>query len=233
MNEELERIKGVYRHRLQPGFSDRYSLSRPGELYMRQQRERVILQVLRRANLTQLATMRVLEIGCGRGRTLADWTRWGALQSNLCGIDLMEPFVREAAQLLPSATLLVGSAGQLPFPNGSFDIVTQFTVFTSILDETMRHAVAAEIQRVLAPAGAVLWYDFRYPSPRNPDVRPVRLREVRMLFRGWTADVVTTTLLPPVARPLARLSFAACSFLESTLPPLRSHYLVLLRRPAQ
>jgi ubiquinone/menaquinone biosynthesis C-methylase UbiE len=233
MNEELERIKAVYRHRMQPGFSDRYSLSRPGELYMRQQREQAILQMLRRANLSQLSNLRVLEVGCGRGKTLADWTRWGALQSNLCGIDLMEPFVREAAQLLPNATLLVGSAGQLPFADRSFDIVTQFTVFSSILDEAMRHAVAAEIQRVLTPAGAVLWYDFRYPSPRNPDVRPVRLREVRMLFRGWTADVVTTTLLPPVARPLARLSFTACSFLESALPPLRSHYLVLLRRPAQ
>jgi ubiquinone/menaquinone biosynthesis C-methylase UbiE len=233
MNEELERIKAVYRRRMQPDFSDRYSLSRPGELYMRQQRERVILQMLRRANLNQLATTRVLEIGCGRGKTLADWTRWGASQSNLCGIDLMEPFVREAAELLPQSTLVVGSAGQLPFPDRSFDIVTQFTVFTSILDETMRYAVAAEIQRVLMPAGAVLWYDFRYPSPRNPDVRPVGLREIRVLFRGWTVDVVTTTLLPPVARPLARLSFAACNFLESALPLLRSHYLVLLRRPAQ
>lgn len=233
MNEELERIKAVYRHKMQPGFSDRYSLSQPGELYMMQHREQAILRILRRANLTQLANLRVLEVGCGRGKTLADWTRWGALQSNLCGIDLMEPFIREAAELLPQAMLLVGSAGQLPFPDRSFDIVTQFTVFTSILDEAMRHAVAAEIQRVLKPHGAVLWYDFRYPNPRNPDVRPVRLRDVRMLFRGWTADVVTTTLLPPVARPLARLSFAACNFLESALPPLRSHYLILLKRPAQ
>jgi ubiquinone/menaquinone biosynthesis C-methylase UbiE len=230
---EDERIKAVYRRRMQSDLFDRYSLTRPGELYMRQQREQAILQMLRRANLSQLSNVRVLEVGCGRGKTLADWTRWGALQSNLCGIDLMEPFVREASELLPNATLLVGSAGQLPFPDRSFDIVTQFTVFTSILDETMRHAVAAEIQRVLTPAGAVLWYDFRYPSPRNRDVRPVGLREVRMLFPGWTADVVTTTLLPPVARSLAKLSFRACSFIESALPPLRSHYLVLLRKPAE
>jgi ubiquinone/menaquinone biosynthesis C-methylase UbiE len=218
---------------MQSDVSDRYSLSQPGELYMREQRARVILEMLRRANLTQLSNMHILEVGCGRGRTLADWTRWGALQANLCGIDLMEPFVREASELLPQSTLLVGSAGQLPFPDRSFDIVTQFTVFTSILDEAMRHAASGEIQRVLRPTGAVLWYDFRYPSPGNSDVRPVRLREVRALFRGWTADVVTTTLLPPVARSLARLSFAACNVLESALPPLRSHYLILLRRPAQ
>jgi ubiquinone/menaquinone biosynthesis C-methylase UbiE len=233
MNDELERIKTVYRRRMQSDLFDRYSLSRPGELYMRQQREQAILQMLRRARLTQLANTRVLEVGCGRGKALSDWTRWGALQSNLCGIDVMEPFIREAAEHLPQATLVVGSAGQLPFPDRSFDIVTQFTVFTSILDEAIRHAVAAEIQRVLTPAGAVLWYDFRYPSPWNPNVRPVRLREVRALFRGWTADIVTTTLLPPMARSLAKLSFAACSFLESALPPLRSHYLVLLRRPAR
>jgi ubiquinone/menaquinone biosynthesis C-methylase UbiE len=231
MNEELDRIKAVYRHRMQPRFSDRYSISRPGEFYMRHQREQAILQMLRRANLTQLSNLRVLEVGCGRGKTLADWTRWGALQSNLCGIDLMEPFIREAAELLPRATLLVGSAEHLPFPDRSFDIVTQFSVFSSILDEAMRHAVAAEIERVLTPAGVVLWYDCRYPNPRNPDVRSMRLRDIRVLFPGWTADVITTTLLPPVARPLVRLSFAACNFLESALPPLRSHYLILLKRP--
>ena len=110
----------------------------------------------------------------------------------------------------------------------SFDIVAQLTMFTSILDRAMRREAAAEMQRVLAPAGAILWYDFRYPSPFNRDVRPVRLREIRALFPGWRIDGVTTTLLPPLARRLARISFQACAFLESALPLLRSHHLALL-----
>ena len=110
-------------------------------------------------------------------------------------------------------------------------MVAQLTMFTSILDPAMRHAAATEMQRVLTPAGAILWYDFRYPSPSNRDVRPMRLREIRTLFPGWRIDRITTTLLPPLARRLAGISLRACVFLESALPPLRSHNVALLTRP--
>ena len=36
-----------------------------------------------------------------------------------------------------------GNAADLRFPNGSFDIVFQFTVFTSILDPDLKRKVAA------------------------------------------------------------------------------------------
>ena len=231
MSDEVERIKAVYRRRMELDLSKRYSLFSPGELYTLHRREQAIVHLLRRAGITDLAALHVLEVGCGRGRPLADWTRWGASARNLHGIDIMEPSIRQAVELLPRATLVVGSANRLPFPDRSFDIVAQLTMFTSILDRAMRHAAAAEMQRVLAPAGAILWYDFRYPSPFNRDVRPVRLHEIRALFPGWRIDSVTTTLLPPLARRLARISFQACAFLESALPPLRSHHLALLTRP--
>jgi ubiquinone/menaquinone biosynthesis C-methylase UbiE len=231
MSEELERIKAVYRRRIDLGLSKRYSLFLPGELYTLQRREQSILRLLARAQITDLAALRVLEVGCGRGRTLADWTRWGGSARNLHGIDLMEPFIRQASEILPRSALLVGSADRLPFPDHSFDIVAQLTMFTSILDAAARLACAAEMRRVLAPAGAILWYDFRYPSPRNRDVRPVRLRDIRALFPGWSVDVVATTLLPPIARRLAPISFWICGLLESALPPLRSHYLAVIRRP--
>src|SRR5437660_723540 len=89
---------------------------------------------------------------------------------------------RRATNHLPRAGFVVGTADRLPFPDRSFDVVAQLTMFTSILDRAVRRAAAAEMQRVLAPAGAILWYDFRYPSPFNRDVRPVRLREIRTLF---------------------------------------------------
>jgi len=198
---------------------------------MLQRREQAILRLLRRNGIVDLSKARILEVGCGRGKALADWARWGASASNLYGVDVMEPFIRKASEVLPRAGVVVGSAERLPFPSRSFDMVAQLTMFTSILDPAMRRAAAAEMQRVLAPAGAILWYDFRYPSPSNRDVRPVRLREIRTLFPGWRIDRITTTLLPPLARRLAALSLRACVFLESALPPLRSHHVALLTRP--
>lgn len=228
MNDELARIRDVYRRRSEL-LDDRRSTR--GEVFMLQHREQAILRLLRRNGLVDLAETRILEVGCGRGKPLADWMLWGASADNLHGIDVMEPFVRQARTLLPRAAFVVGSADRLPFIDRSFDVVTQLTMFTSILDPAMRRAAAAEMQRVLAPGGAILWYDFRYPSPFNRDVRPVRWRELRGLFAGWRIDSITTTLLPPLARRLAGRSLRACRFLEAALPPLRSHYVALLTRP--
>jgi hypothetical protein len=42
----------------------------------------------------------------------------------------------------------------------SFDLVTQFTVFGSLLDNQLR-LVAAEMHRVLKPGCLILWYDLQ------------------------------------------------------------------------
>jgi ubiquinone/menaquinone biosynthesis C-methylase UbiE len=227
---EAERIKEAYRSRVRRGATERYSLLAPGELYMTQRREEEILRLLAKHGRGDLKGINVLEVGCGRGAPLLDWCRWGAAPSSLHGIDLMEPFVRQAKQLLPRANLIVGNADRMPYPDRTFQIVVQLTVFTSILADELKRAVAAEMCRVTAADGLILWYDFRYPSPRNPDARAIGLPELRRLFPGWSADVRSLTLLPPLARALARCSMGACRLLEFSLPPLRSHYLAVLRK---
>jgi ubiquinone/menaquinone biosynthesis C-methylase UbiE len=227
-SSEIDRIRAVYSDRLRR-LSGRYSLFAPGELYMYQRREEEMLRLLAKHGKTDLKSIRILEIGCGRGAPLLDWCRWGATPSSLHGIDLMEVFVRQAHQLLPAAGLSVASGDRLPYRDRSFDVVVQLTAFTSILDAGLRRAVAAEMCRVTAAGGLILWYDFRYPNLRNPDVRAIGLRELRQLFPSWSADVQSLTLLPPIARSLARVSFGLCRLLE-WLPPLRSHYLAVLKR---
>jgi ubiquinone/menaquinone biosynthesis C-methylase UbiE len=224
---EIDRIRSVYWDRLRR--ADRYSLFAPGELYMYQRREEEMLRLLAKHGKTDLKSIRVLEVGCGRGPPLLDWCRWGAMPSSLHGVDLMEVFVRQARQLLPAAGLSVASGDRLPYRDRSFDVVVQLTVFTSILSADMRRAVAAEMCRVTATGGLILWFDFRYPSPRNPNVRAIGLRELRQLFPGWSADVRSLTLLAPIARSLGRISFGLCRLLEF-VPLLRSHYLVVLKR---
>jgi len=230
LHHEIQRIKSVYRRRNERALNGQHAETSSGEVFMAQRREQAILRLLRRNGMVNMAKMRVLEVGCGRGGPLADWARWGAEANNLYGVDLMEPFVKQAVALVPGAGFVVGTAHQLPFPDCSFDVVAQLTMFTSILDPEMRYEAAIEMRRVLAPAGAILWYDFRYPSPYNHDVRPVRWHEIRALFPGWHIDSSTITLLPPITRRLAPISFQACTLLEWALPPLRSHYVALLTR---
>ncbi len=227
---ELDRIKEVYSARIRDRVTDAYTPFAPGELYMSQRREEETIRLLAEHGRSNLRGIRILEVGCGRGAPLLDWCRWGATPSMLHGIDLMEPFIREGMQLLPRSNLIVGTANQLPYPDHAFEIVAQLTVFTSILSGDVKRAVAAEMCRVTAPGGLIFWYDFRYPNPRNPNVRPIGLPELRRLFPGWSVDARSLTLLPPLARKLAPLSVTACRLLELTLPPLRSHCVAVLRK---
>jgi ubiquinone/menaquinone biosynthesis C-methylase UbiE len=223
---ELPRLRDVYERRDAANARARYSLFKPGELYMLQRREEAMLAMLSGAGCAPLAGLRVLDIGCGRARRLADFLRWGARAVDLFGVDVMPGFLADARRDYPGLGLSLASGAALPFPHSSFDIVMQSMVFTSILDPVSRHKVAREMIRVAKPGGALVWYDFRYPSPGNPEVRPVGRRELKALFPGIEFRVRSVTLLPPLARLVARFSFAACRALEA-VPVLRSHYLAL------
>ena len=227
--EELERIQKVYRARVERDNSERYSLFRAGELYMNQRREEITLRLLAQRGVITFRGRTLLEVGCGRGQRLADFQRWGAESDCIHGIDLLEPFVQQCARTFPAFHLVRASGHQLPYANDVFDLVSQSTVFSSILDRGMRVDMAREIMRVLKPGGFVVWYDFRYPSPHNADVRPVARREIFRLFHPHAVTVQSVTLLPPVARRIAKLSFSLCRLLEM-LPLLRSHYVGIVQK---
>jgi hypothetical protein len=56
-----------------------------------------------------------------------------------------------------------------------------------------------------APRRRVLWYDFTYNNPRNPDVRGVPLARVRQLFPQSRVTARRVTLAPPLARARCRV----------------------------
>jgi hypothetical protein len=85
--------------------------------------------------------------------------------------------------------------------------------------------------RVLRRKGAVLWYDFAYNNPRNPDVHGVGAREVRALFPGFDASLLRVTLAPPIARRLPERLLPVLYPLLSSISPLRTHYLGFLIKP--
>ena len=183
--------------------------------------------LLRSAGLLPLG--RVLDVGCGSGQGLADFETWGARRERLAGIDLLAERVSAATARLAGADLRVGDATALPWESGSFDIVAQSTMFSSILDPAMKAAVAREMARVLAPGGAIAWYDFFVDNPRNAAVRGIGRRELASLFPGFELRLRRVTLAPPLARRVApRLPLLA--LLAEELRVLNTHYVGLLVR---
>jgi hypothetical protein len=128
-------------------------------------------------------------------------------------------------------TIECGNAAELRFGADSFDIVFQAKVFTSVLDPSMKHAMAAEMLRVVRADGAILWYDCFLKNPANPYVFPVLRQEIRDLFPECSVELRRVTLASPLTRFLAPRAWAACSLL-SRIPALGTHYLAVIRRPA-
>lgn len=227
---ELDRIRTEYARRAQdPSLHEIYSPFRPDVQFAMQTRERATLRVLQQAGLHPLTHLDLLEVGCGGGGVLLDLLRWGADPVRLHGCDLLPERVASAHRRLPhSTTLAVADGGALPYPDARFDLVLQFTVLTSVLDEALRRRIAQEIWRVLRPGGAVLSYDFRFQG-RNPAVRGLHPREVRELFPEGRFTHRRITLAPPITRRLARWSWFACELLHA-IPWLRTHDLTLVQK---
>jgi ubiquinone/menaquinone biosynthesis C-methylase UbiE len=227
---ETDRIRNAYGN-LDERTIARWDSRNAGNRYILAERQRLIRRLLRRQGWLPLGDRRVLDVGSGGGAELAWFRELGASESHLVGIDLLPDRVEVARRAYPNLDFHSGNAEQLPFPDASFDLVLAYTVFSSILDLHMAANVAAEIQRVIRPGGGFLWYDFRYNSPANRNVRGVSEARVRELFPGLSGELIGLTLLPPLARRLGPLTPIAYPALVR-MPPLRSHLIGLLRKPA-
>ena len=132
---------------------------------------------------------------------------------------------------LGSPALSVAADGsRLPIASASVDLVLLFTLLSSVVDPDVQQAIADEVRRVVRPGGAVLCYDMRLPSPRNPNVTPLSRKRLAALFPGLRPTWRSTTLLPPLARRLGPATSVAFGPLLR-LPFLRSHILGLLVKP--
>ena len=223
---ELDRIRTEYERRgREVGVEDVRVRA-----FVRQGRERALLRGLARAGLLPLDGRRVLDVGCGEGQWLVDFQTWGARQADLAGIELDPGRVAGARERLGAADLREGNAAELPWPDGSFDVVLQATLLSSLVEPDLRRAVAGEMARVLAPGGAIVSYDMRVENRRNEHLRALRRRELEELFPGFGVDVRPVTLLMPLARRAAVRSFRAAAALEATRV-LSTHLVAVLRRP--
>lgn len=226
---EADRILAEYARRAEEVPAELYAPTNPAHLFIRQSLERALVRMLGEAGALPLVGKRVLDVGCGYGQWLADLETLGAERRLLAGIDLVPERVEKARARLGGADIREGDASELPFESGAFDLVLQSMMFSSILDASVKRRAAAEMARVLAPGGLVLWYDFFVNNPRNPNVRGVGRREVEELFPGFDLRWRRVTLAPPLLRALAPRLRPLAGALQS-LRVLNTHALATLSR---
>ncbi|MCI0664586.1 MAG: class I SAM-dependent methyltransferase, partial [Acidobacteria bacterium] len=197
------------------------------DLFLIQQRQREILSLLHREGYFPLTSKRILEIGCASGGVLREFLSYGATPYLLHGAELEPCRIANAKAVTPHLPLISADGRSLPYPDSCFDMVMQFTVFSSILNEDIKRAIADEMRRVLRPGGLILWYDF-WLNPINPEARGISLAEIRRLFPGCRISFRRLSLAAPLARRLAPYSWLACYLLDR-LRIFNTHYLAVIR----
>lgn len=191
----------------------------------------MLLRMLARRGITDLAGTRLLEVGCGNGGNLLEFLRMGCAAENLTGLELLPERAARARRALPSGVrVLAGDALQAEIEPASQDIVFQAVVFSSLLDDGFQQKLAEAMWCWVKPGGALLWYDFVYDNPANRDVRGVPLRRVRELFPNGRVEVRRVTLAPPIARRVCRIHPSLYTVFNA-LPLLRTHLLCWIEKP--
>ncbi len=95
-------------------------------------------------------TDRVIDLGCGSGRTLV----WNAGAASLVGVDVSPFFAEEA---IARCDVLQGDLRRLPMRSGAFTKAWSLDVLEHLSPQAL-HDVLAEANRVLAPKGALFVY---------------------------------------------------------------------------
>jgi SAM-dependent methyltransferase len=191
---ETERIRAAYGERdrraaRHPAIAEAYRLV---NIERREQMQRVITDAVGDAP-------RLLDVGCGTGTDLANWLERGWPADRLAGVDLVEDRIAVARARCPGVDLRVTAGAQLPFESRTFDVATAVTVFSSILDASLRRQLFGEMRRVVRNDGIVLVYDFVVRNPRNHDVIAMSGRRLADLGEPPDASIAITPLIQAVA----------------------------------
>ena len=131
----------------------------------------------------------ILEVAFGTGNLQLDLHAAGFAP---CGVDLSPYMVaitrrKLQARQLP-LRLVRARAQQLPFPTGHFDSLVM-TFPPGFITDAL---VLAELRRVLAPAGHLIWVDIPYLYPRDPWSR----------FLNWAFHITGGAAEPPAREVL-------------------------------
>jgi ubiquinone/menaquinone biosynthesis C-methylase UbiE len=202
---KIDALEETYSTRLGPNIGN-YSWFHPDVCLYRQEKQRAMLNLLRKAEINNLADLKILEVGCGFGDNLLNFIILGATPENIYANDIIESRVEKArGRLAQCVHLDVGDASETTLVDNSFDLIFQSTVFSSILSYDMQVELAETMLRLLKKDGCILWYDFLYNNPKNNNVKGCPKGLVKELFPDTRIIFRKVTLAPPLCRSIVRV----------------------------
>lgn len=151
---------------------------------------------------------RVLDVGCGEGSSLITFLRLGFPPGNLYGIDFQEERINLARVRCPGMNFQCGDATRMEYPNASFDLVCESTMFIHSVDEALSQQIAAEMLRVTRSGGHILLCDWRYSKPGSNSHKALTQKRIAGLFRVGRETVRCGVFPGPLVPPLGR--FLSC-----------------------
>lgn len=188
-----------------------------------QEEIKIYAKELLSSKFNNLSNLKFLEIGAGNGTNAFLFEKIGIKLENISFNELIGERLENIKNGFPNNKLYAGDATHVQFPE-KYDIVFQSTVFTSILNDKDRKALADKMWSLLNPGGVILWYDFIYNNPKNSDVKKVDIAEVSALFNKCTSfNIKKITLAPPIGRKVGKL------YHLFNVPFLRSHILAVFQ----
>uniref|UniRef100_A0A832H269 Class I SAM-dependent methyltransferase n=1 Tax=Oscillatoriales cyanobacterium SpSt-402 TaxID=2282168 RepID=A0A832H269_9CYAN len=145
-----------------------------------------------------LETIKLLDLGCGNGRSTRMYLDLGLRPEQLTGLDLRSGTIDLAKKLNPAITFLKYDGESLPFDNQSFNWVAMASVMSQIQDPSSRKQIAAEIYQKLQPGGFIYTFDkFRASGlVGGGEVRPLQYFPSHQFKRIWYAPIKSYEFIP-------------------------------------
>lgn len=94
---------------------------------------------------------RILDFGCGYGRSLGELSKAG--YRNLIGFDFSPAMIAAARARFPEITFQETQSSNIPLPDASVDGALLFSVLTCVPTDDGQRAIVRELRRVLRPGG--------------------------------------------------------------------------------
>jgi SAM-dependent methyltransferase len=121
---------------------------------------------LRRLSQWLSPDSRILDFGCGYGRSLGELFASG--YRNLIGVDFSPAMIAAARARFPEVTFQVIRSSTIPLSDASVDGTLLFSVLTCVPTDHGQRALVRELHRVLRPGGLLYISDlWLQPDERN------------------------------------------------------------------